>query len=88
MARFTLLLGLLFTGVFAGMAQKPLLQDPTLLELESILSEYGDVTTGRLEVELSDGPTVLLEIDFAEMPHPRSRRLGWWRLDLSWSLSC
>lgn len=51
-----------------GVAQTPLLRDPDLLELESIIREYSDVASERIEIEVSSGTVVLLEVEYAELP--------------------
>lgn len=62
---FTLLL--FFFASVASSAQTPLLRDPDLLELESILGEYMDITTKRVEVDSDGGVNVLLEVSYAEL---------------------
>ena len=62
---FTLLL--FFFASVASSAQTPLLRDPDLLELESILGEYMDITTKRVEVDSDGGVNVILEVSYAEL---------------------
>jgi len=58
---------LFFFGSVNSSAQTPLLRDPDLLELESILGEYKDITTTRLQVDSDYGVRVLLELSYAEL---------------------
>ena len=57
-------------------AQTPLLRNPDLLELEAILSEYGDIESSRIELDLESGTFVLLELDYAELPQTVIRVLA------------
>ena len=63
---------LLFTCWFGfqavSTAQTPLLKNPSLLELESILAEYGDVETERVSLDLEQGTVVMLEINYSALP--------------------
>jgi hypothetical protein len=63
------LLFLILTGVLnVALSQTPLLKNPSLLELESILAEYGDVGTERVQLDLEQGTVVILEISYSALP--------------------
>ena len=49
-------------------SQTPLLRNASLLELESILAEYGDVATERVQYDLDQGSVVVLEISYNALP--------------------
>ena len=51
-----------------ALSQTPLLKNASLLELESILAEYGDVETERVQLDLEQGTVVILEISYSALP--------------------
>ena len=68
MFRTVLLFLTLMGAANVALSQTPLLKNASLLELESILAEYGDVETERVQLDLEQGTVVILEISYSALP--------------------